>query len=106
MTDSTDSETPEIDSRPIYGPPSYSPEYRHTKPFDWPPVPPLTALPIDIDLEHESVLVRACYSYLTNRSGLLYAYWDISKPDHRLMAALWLAEQIEAVETVLRRENP
>jgi hypothetical protein len=106
MTDPTDSGTSSPDTRPIYGPPSYVPQYRHTQSYLHSVAPPLTALPIDIDLETESLLVRACYSYLSTKGGLLYAYWDISKPDHRMMAALWLAEQIEAVEVVLRRENP
>jgi len=106
MNDGIGSEMQDQDSRPIYGPPSYSPQYRHTGTEDLDVSVDLTAVSIDIDLTIEPLLVRAAFLYLSRQPMNMWADWDISKPERRLLAARWLAVQFEAMDSLLRNENP
>jgi hypothetical protein len=56
-------------------------------------------------LDKERLLVRAAFKYLSTRYYSQWGIWEITRPDHRLEAAKWLADQIDNVDTVLRRDQ-
>lgn len=106
MTDENGLRNGEPDPEPVYGPPSYSPEYQHSGVLDLGSSLDLAASSDDIDLTNESMYVRASFLYLSRLPYSQWSIWDISSPDRRLIAARWLAEQFEAIDTLLRRSNP
>jgi hypothetical protein len=81
-------------------PQSWSLDYRHTD---------TRTLLVDtrdsLDVTDEPLMVRVAYRYLTEVPATTWATWDISRPGRRLLAARWLADQIEAVEVLLRHTN-
>lgn len=46
-------------------------------------------------------LELACHTYLSTLPFVLFADFDISRPDRRTAAARWLAEQVHAVREVM-----
>jgi hypothetical protein len=51
-------------------------------------------------LEKESELVVSCFRYLSTLPYTMWADWFIAAPDRRLLAARWLAQQVEGVATI------
>lgn len=55
--------------------------------------------------EYAAQLVSRCEAYLTNTGSVLWGqYWDVSDPEQRKDAAVWLAETIDGVAAVVVKE--
>ena len=56
-------------------------------------------------LAGESLTVQAAYKYLSDAHYQLWGIWAVYDPARRILAARWLAEQIQEVEKVLRSND-
>jgi hypothetical protein len=95
----------ERDTRPIYGPPSSSPEYRHTLSWNDSSIDQSITKEQLHALLNERLSVRAAYHYLSSLPCITWGEWLIQQPDRRLEAARWLGDQYDAIDSLLRTRN-